>query len=88
MTRVRDEQGILPCCWADCERAGSTMHQVHQVDVEQPHREYDSRLRLYVNVPGRRKVITYVFCSERHRMMYVNGAKSFGNLPLGSRGLL
>lgn len=32
--------------------------------------------------------VQYVFCSYRHKMMFVNSHRSYGNLPSGLRGLI
>jgi hypothetical protein len=34
------------------------------------------------------KPLFYFFCSERHRLLWINSPKDLGNLPMGSRGTL
>ncbi len=36
--------------------------------------------------PG--KTLTYIFCTDVHRMYWVNSKRSYGNLPSGSRSAL
>jgi len=39
-------------------------------------------------VPGHYKNVWYVFCSERHKRMWINSPRDLYNLPSGERGLL
>jgi len=64
---------IIPCCWADCDRAGRTEHQIVIREAGSP----DGR------VPPRNLI--YLFCSERHRLYYRNGPSAFGQLRSGER---
>ena len=62
----------LPCCWSDCERSGVLLH----------------RVRIYegVNqVTGERVYSWKVFCTERHKMFYVNAPRALNKLPPGHR---
>lgn len=58
----------LMCCWTDCDRDGTTLHEV--------------RVR-----EGVRRII-YVFCSERHRLLFAHSHRDMGNLPPGYRYVL
>jgi len=57
-TRVRNvvTGRIFPCCWADCDRDGSTDFQV-QVPHDAP------------RFPG--EMYVYIFCSEAHARFFV-----------------
>lgn len=86
MTRVRDDLGALPCCWDTCERDGSTSYVVVVTDNVGPRRERVGPI--VYRAPAGAREIRYVFCSERHKMLYVNAHANRGNLPSGARGLL
>jgi hypothetical protein len=58
----------LMCCWTDCEKDGTTLHQVRVWEGQQP--------------------IIYIFCSERHRMLFAHSHVDMGNLPPGYRFVL
>lgn len=67
----------LLCCWDDCERDG--------VD--------SNKARFHDHNPGIRcddptaTHVWYVFCSERHRQMFLNAHRDGqGRLPLGEHG--
>lgn len=66
----------LRCCWDDCEEQGVTLHQT----------KFHAHARGYPCGHELAKHVMYVFCSERHRQMFLNGHLDYGNLPLGSRG--
>ena len=60
------------CCWSDCWKDGVTLH----------------RVRIYegVNPVTMEPIYSWkVFCSERHKMYYVNAPKSLNMLPAGHR---
>lgn len=62
----------LLCCWDDCERPGLTLH----------------RVRIFEGVDPRTLAPIYtwkVFCTERHKMYYVNSPRDHKNLPPGHR---
>jgi hypothetical protein len=62
----------LACCWSDCWKRGLLLH----------------RVRIYegVHPVTRRPVYSWkIFCSERHKMLYVNAPRSLNNLPPGHR---
>lgn len=46
----------------------------------------DTRYECRVNEP--RRTIHYLFCSERHKMLWVNSVPDMGNLPSGSKSAL
>lgn len=74
MTLVRNAHGRpLPCCWDDCTKSG---HEENKV------------VRREGAEGGGIKNLHYVFCSQAHKMLYVNSHQDFGNLPMGSRGLI
>lgn len=86
MTLVRNTvtKRILPCCWDDCDRAGHTQWQARV--PREPDDATEARLIATGQIPPPMSI--YIFCSDRHRMMWVNGHRSYGNLPSGSRGTL
>lgn len=60
----------LPCSWNDCEKDGTTLYEA---------REYEG------TPEGGTATVKYVFCSERHKMLWVNSSRNLGNLPPGYR---
>lgn len=66
----------LLCCWDDCEEQGVDLHKVM---VHAHARGYTC------NNPFSQHV-WYVFCSERHRQLWMNGHRAYGHLPTGERG--
>lgn len=73
---VRGETVWLLCAWDDCGKQGVTLHlavhHAHAVGYRCDNPES--------------KHVKYVFCSERHKQMFLNGHLSYGRLPLGERG--
>jgi hypothetical protein len=70
-----DGENWLTCCWFECEDKGYELHQA----VTHDHARglpCDHQLS---------KHIRYVFCSDRHKMYWVNSHRSMGNLPAGER---
>jgi hypothetical protein len=65
---------LLPCCFNDCGRTGTTRYE---------HREPIEKTRF-----GQWRYRIYVFCSDRHRMLWRNSHLNLGNLPTGSRGMI
>lgn len=59
----------IPCCWDDCRRDGVELHKARVRERTE-------------HGPG---VAHYVFCSERHKMFWVNSHRDNGNLPAGYR---
>jgi len=85
VTVVRNRVGkILPCCWDDCERAGHTQFEA-RVPAE-PIDETEAWMVATGQVP--QPMAIYVFCSVRHKMLWVNSHRDNGNLPAGYRGTL
>lgn len=66
---------LLMCCFNDCTRVGND--------------RYAHKERTGVDLsPGVPQFRIYVFCSERHLLLWRNSHVSLGNLPTGSRGTL
>lgn len=63
------------CAWDICDKEGVEMYKVRVGDGVD---EYT----------GEPKYIQYVFCSERHKMYWVNSHVKFGKLPAGYGGVL
>lgn len=55
------------CAWDTCEKDGLELYKVV---------EHDGKIR------GER-TMNFVFCSERHKMYFVNSVRDLGNLPSG-----
>jgi hypothetical protein len=55
------------CAWDDCERQGYELH------------------KCVVNNGTARQpqLLNYVFCSERHKMFWINSQNKYGSLPPG-----
>ncbi len=64
---------LIPCCFNDCGRLGTTRYE---------HREFIEE------VMGHPRYRIYIFCSDRHRLLWEHSHKSLGNLPSGSRGMI
>jgi hypothetical protein len=73
---VRGETRWLPCCWEDCEKTGTTLHMTMH---------HDHNKGVPCDAPWA-KHPKFVFCSERHRQLFLNSHRSNGNLPTGERG--
>lgn len=65
----------LPCCWDDCERPGTTLHQARMHD----------HARGYTCTRDDAKHVIYVFCSERHRQLFLNSHVAYGKVASGAR---
>lgn len=65
--------GWIPCCWFECERDGYELYKTvfHEHARELP---CDHPMSQHVN---------FVFCSERHRQMYLHSHIAMGQLPPG-----
>lgn len=57
----------LLCCWDTCDRYGLEIFKV----------------RVKYGTPGVPYDTWYVFCSERHKMYWVNSTRDLYNLPPG-----
>lgn len=66
----------LSCCWDDCEEHGVTLHRAR----------FHDHARGYRCDHPDAKHIWYVFCSERHRQLFLHSHVSYGKLPVGERG--
>lgn len=71
---------VFPCCWDDCWRPGDA--RVKAEVTEGVFAEADMVPELLVGTP---KVLTYIFCSDRHKAYWVNSHRDMGNLPPGVR---
>jgi hypothetical protein len=65
-----DHQGDrhVMCAWDECDRDG---YELHKVVVNDAADGYPPRY------------MRFVFCSERHKMYWVNSHKKYGDLPPG-----
>ena len=75
---TRGELQWLPCCWDDCDKPAVQLHRLMFHDHNRGTR---------CGSPGA-KHLWYAFCSERHRQMYLNGHRDYGNASTGNRGLI
>lgn len=66
-----DTGDFLPCCWDDCDRPGYDLHQA----------------RVNEGTAGYPSIVKYVFCSERHKVLWAYGHRHYGKLPTGSRNI-
>ncbi len=66
-----DHQGDrhVMCAWDDCERDGVELHKA----------------RVNYGKPGNPHVVSYVFCSETHRLYWIHSSKRYGYLPSGDK---
>jgi hypothetical protein len=86
----RDNGRMISCGWDDCERDGYECHKII----------WHEHARTIGCADPLARHIHYVFCSERHRQMWVNATgtnalrsiestgRAYGNLPVGSRGMI
>lgn len=65
-TRVRNvETGrVLPCCWDDCMKPGSTQHEIQ---VPHPTPKWKDPKT------GNQEMLVYIFCSAEHKAMQLAG---------------
>jgi hypothetical protein len=61
------------CAWFECRRPGFEMHKTVLHDHARTLR-CDNPLSGHVN---------FVFCSERHKQLYLNSHKNMGKMPPG-----
>jgi hypothetical protein len=71
----RDAGRWLTCCWDECENRSVSVHLavVH-----------DHARGLACDHPDSQHV-RYTFCTDRHKLYWVNGHRSYGNLPSGDK---
>jgi len=62
----------LLCCWDTCEAFGTMLHRVRIWEGIHP-------------VTGGPIYSWKIFCTERHKMYYINGPRDHLNLPPGHR---
>lgn len=68
----RTDDNHLLCCWDDCEKYGTELHKAREfLGVDPRH--------------GGPIFTWYVFCSERHKMFWVNAPRGLYKLPAGYR---
>lgn len=69
----RSSDTWILCAWFECDRQGFELYKtiLHEHSRSLP---CDSMFSEHVN---------FVFCSERHKMLYVHSHKAFGQLPPG-----
>ena len=60
---------FVMCAWDTCEKAGYQ----------------NNRAVVHEGVPPNVRDITYVFCSDRHKMYWINSIRDCNNLPAGYR---
>ena len=73
--RIRDPaDGLFDwCCWDDCEKPSTTLWRVRIWEGTDPR-------------CGGAPIYSFKhFCSNRHRMYYINAPKNHRNLPAGHR---
>ena len=69
---------LIPCCFQECDKIGTSRY------------EYREPIR-WATIGGNRMPIQhriYLFCSERHRALWMYSHISNGNLPTGSKGMI
>lgn len=57
------------CAWDDCEHDGYELYKV----------------RLNTGKADTPRIVTHLFCTERHKQYWLNSTRSYGNLPPGFR---
>ena len=57
------------CAWDECDRDGYELNKV----------------RVNYGTPQSPQVVSYVFCTERHKQFWINSHRKYGNLPAGYR---
>lgn len=66
----------IVCAWADCEADGVNLYLTvvhdHSTRCDHPDAKHPK----------------YLFCSERHKMYWVNSHRNMWNLPAGSRNVM
>jgi hypothetical protein len=75
---ARGETAWLLCCWDDCQKQGVDSHKTRLHD-------HNTRVRCD-DIMARH--VWYVFCSERHRQLFLHSHVDNGKLPVGERGRL
>lgn len=66
---------VVPCCWFECDKPGYELHKtiLHE---HAKNMTCDHPMSSHVN---------FVFCGERHRMLFLHSHKEMGKLPPGYR---
>lgn len=65
----------IPCCWFECDRDG---YELYKAIFHEHGRNYtcDHPAAAHIN---------FVFCSERHKQLYLHSHVQMGQLPPGYR---
>jgi hypothetical protein len=63
----------ITCCWFECDKPGFELYK-------SVFHEHDKKMRCD---DFRSEHINYVFCTERHRQLFLYSHVSMGNLPPG-----
>jgi hypothetical protein len=71
----RDNDRWLRCCWDDCDNQGYELHKT---------RFHDHPRGTACDFPDA-KHLWYVFCTDRHRMFFLNSHRANGMLPAGAK---
>ncbi len=68
----------IPCCWFECEKPGYELYKsvLHEHMKTMP---CDHPMSQHVN---------FLFCTERHRQLYLNSHRNMGQLPPGYKKLV
>ncbi len=75
---ARGETVWLRCCWDDCDKSATSLHQSLFHDHPKTYRcDHESA-----------KHVKYVFCTERHRQMFLHSHIAMGKLPAGFKGTI
>jgi hypothetical protein len=88
MSRIVDpsDGAMLPCVWPECDRLGDTRYErvTHQLVPAHWETTHTGLVYLAAHWVHRH----YPFCSDRHRLLWINSPISHENLPTGSRGMI
>lgn len=84
----RRESGIpgrpyILCNWAECS---ADAHEQYRVRIDRE--AHDEGEALWAQLVNRRLSSIMLFCSERHKALWVNSVKDNNNLPMGQRGTI
>lgn len=56
------------CAWDECDRDG---YEMHKISINYANSGYEDR------------IVSYVFCTERHMQFWKNSHRGYGQLPPG-----
>lgn len=60
---------FVKCAWDDCEKDGYELHKV----------------RVNYGTNACPHVVSYVFCSDRHKQYWIHSHRAYGHLPPGCK---